>query len=101
MTAVLATAVWDLLVNERARFRAVLELLETKGLVSSAEVEAIQSTRPLSPKEAENESQTLVRALQGRMTARSQQLALSSDGLARRIARNVVIQSSVRRRLHI
>jgi hypothetical protein len=77
MTAVLAMAVCDLLVNERARFRTVLELLETKGLLSSAEVdEAIRSKRPLSPEEAENESQIVLKMLQERMMARSQQMAL-------------------------
>jgi hypothetical protein len=78
-TIALAMAVCDLLVTERAKLKAVIELLERKGLLSTSEVsEAMQSIASLPPESAGADWQRLQQRLQERMAIRFQELVLHS-----------------------
>jgi len=76
-TVALALAVCDLLVTERARFRAVLGLLERKGVVSSRELsETFQSIDSGPPELTAADIETLQKAIRERMRVRLQEMAL-------------------------
>ena len=76
-TIALAMAVCDLLVNERAKFMAVLKLLERKGLVSGAELsETMKSIASLPPESTQADWQRIQAKLQERMGIRFQELLL-------------------------
>ena len=86
LTASLAIAVCDLLISETAKVKAIVQLLERKGLLSSAEIrEAIQSIASLPPEVVEAESQRLQEKIRERMTTRLQELMrhMTSSGPAR------------------
>ncbi len=76
-TAALAMAFCDLLAEEHAKFIAVLELLERKGLLQPDEVrERIQSIPALAPESVEADSQILQQKLRERMARRFQEMLL-------------------------
>ncbi len=77
LSTAVAIAVCDLIGNEVAKLRAVLALLEKKGLVSSAELnEAIQSIQTLPLESVQDISNTLQEAMRARIAQRYQEMIL-------------------------
>jgi len=79
LIASLAMSVCDLLVTERAKFNATLQLLQQKGLLTSAEIgETIRSIESLAPELVAEDFDRLQRRVQQRMEVRLQELLLHS-----------------------